>query len=359
VSAWSHLLLLYLHAVDGWLHYGHEHHYPILSKFLHPWKEYKATLVFAVELQAQAIQFLFYLAFFGIVLTYYGMPINLFREVYMSFAALKERLGSFLKYRRLMANMSRFENASEQQLEGGRICIICRDEMSTQDSKQLPVCCHVFHKSCLREWLVQQQSCPTCRSDIAAMSAQEAARNAAAQAAQQREQQVPPEPAAAVTGQVTDQSPAQRDFKEGGVNWDTSIGGGTKTDQVELHGDRPDKQHGLSVPPSHPATVLPAPSSEQIMDGQILLDQVGTTLSSSSSAPWSWFYNFPSLYRVVRAEGSAVWLDDHVVRVIPQGTVVLCLAISQDEQGVLFLKIPDGWVPEEDVLKINVIKRAA
>ena len=47
------------------------------------------------------------------------------------------------------------------------------------------MCNHLFHKSCLREWLVQQQSCPTCRSDIASMQAQEAA---AAAAAGRREQ---------------------------------------------------------------------------------------------------------------------------------------------------------------------------
>jgi hypothetical protein len=34
--------------------------------------------------------------------------------------------------------------------------------------KKLPICGHIFHKHCLREWLVQQQSCPTCRSDIQA-----------------------------------------------------------------------------------------------------------------------------------------------------------------------------------------------
>jgi E3 ubiquitin-protein ligase synoviolin len=198
VSAWSNILLWYLHVVDGLLHFSHDQGSYLGRVWLHTWKEHKATLTFAVELQAQAVQFLFYLTFFGFVLTYYGMPINLFREVYMSFAALKERLLAFMKYRKLMASMNRFANPTEEQLENaGRVCIICRDEMTRHDSKQLPVCQHIFHKSCLREWLTQQQSCPTCRSDIAAMEAQEAARVAAAAAADQRQGGNNAEPAAA------------------------------------------------------------------------------------------------------------------------------------------------------------------
>lgn len=70
VSAWSHILLWSLHVVDSWLNYCHdEKPQSFVGRLVHPWKEYKATLIFAVELQAQAIQFLFYLMFFGIVLT--------------------------------------------------------------------------------------------------------------------------------------------------------------------------------------------------------------------------------------------------------------------------------------------------
>ena len=194
-SAWSHLLLWHLHVMDGLLHFVHDHaaggtSSSLSRTWLHIWKEHKATLTFAVELQAQAVQFLFYLSFFGFVLTYYGVPINLFREVYLSFAALKERMVAFFKYRRLMANMNSFSNPTEEELDqAGRVCIICRDEMTVLDCKKLPICQHIFHKSCLREWLTQQQTCPTCRSDIVANQAQEATRNAAAAQAQQRQEQ--------------------------------------------------------------------------------------------------------------------------------------------------------------------------
>ena len=58
----------------------------------------------------------------------------------------------------------RFPPATEDEIrEAGGICIICRDDMS--EGRRLP-CGHVFHFACLRLWLQQQQSCPTCRQDI-------------------------------------------------------------------------------------------------------------------------------------------------------------------------------------------------
>jgi E3 ubiquitin-protein ligase synoviolin len=65
VAAWSHILLWYLHVTDSWLNYNHERApTSFFGRMLHPWKEYKATLIFAVELQAQLIQFIFYMVFF-------------------------------------------------------------------------------------------------------------------------------------------------------------------------------------------------------------------------------------------------------------------------------------------------------
>eukprot|EP00041_Stephanoeca_diplocostata_P021303 m.493851 g.493851 ORF g.493851 m.493851 type:complete len:459 (-) comp21794_c0_seq31:1848-3224(-) len=43
------------------------------------------------------------------------------------------------------------------------MCAICWEEMSTAST--LP-CTHQFHQSCLREWLPQQNTCPTCRRTL-------------------------------------------------------------------------------------------------------------------------------------------------------------------------------------------------
>ena len=235
-SSMSSLLLWHLHVMDGMMHYLHEvtappatpqtenpeeddlgdlqegtdeapetdMHTPLVASdttmvqpqrswiqrsihgLIHPWKDHKATLIFAVEVQAQAAKFVFYITFFAIVLTYYGMPINLFREVYMSFQSLRQRLVAFGKYRHLMASMNRFSAPSNEELDdAGPTCIICRDEMSTRTAKKLPGCGHIFHKSCLREWLVQQQTCPTCRGDISTLELKQRQQTAA----QEREQQ--------------------------------------------------------------------------------------------------------------------------------------------------------------------------
>lgn len=42
-------------------------------------------------------------------------------------------------------------------------CAICRESMDT--AKKLP-CGHLFHHSCLRSWLEQHHSCPTCRRSL-------------------------------------------------------------------------------------------------------------------------------------------------------------------------------------------------
>ena len=144
-SVISNALLWHLHLVDGILHHLHEtsdssHRW---HGWIYPWKDHKATLVFAVELQAQFAKFVFYLTFFSVVFTYYGMPINLIREVYVSFLALKSRVVAFNKYRKLLSSMNRFENPEQEELEQEHICIICREEMTVETAKKLPGCGHM------------------------------------------------------------------------------------------------------------------------------------------------------------------------------------------------------------------------
>lgn len=150
----------------------------ILQKVATVWRDQRITATFMVELMALAAKFLFHLILFVAVLNLYGLPINIIRDFYMAFMKLKQRLISFSSYRRLTSNMdSRFKSViSEEELESaGSTCIICREKMQVHgihgDCKMLPICNHVFHKHCLREWLVQQQSCPTCRGDIQANEA--------------------------------------------------------------------------------------------------------------------------------------------------------------------------------------------
>jgi len=364
-SAWSHLLLFSLHVLDGYLHYGHERHMTVFSKLLHPWKEYKATLTFAVELQAQAGQFIFYLSFFGIVLTYYGMPINLFREVFMSFTALKERVSAFLKYRRLMASMDRFRNATDEQIEeAGRVCIICRDDMTPYDCKQLPVCNHLFHKSCLREWLVQQQSCPTCRSDITANEALEAVRTAAARAAQERDQQEDESPAAAEQEQSVPTENNETNSSQRNVTPDDLTA--VEPDALfSVDEDRPSAAPHLDPVTRKSESPPPLTEEEDKNELQAIMrtekpqtfQNMSQSEPPSSASPPQNVISFPALYRVVQESGALVWheKDNSLVRVVPLGTVVVCLAVRGSDRAGFQLKIPDGWISDDDVLLVQDI----
>jgi len=200
-SALSTITLFEIHIVDGVMNLlqrfhtetdyntdevksetHHDHHRQELSplqrlsqRITCTWRENRATLSISIELLAHAAKFLFSLTLFGTVLMYYGLPFSILREVYFSYLKLRERLTSFVSYRRLTRNMNeRFESVeSDSELDSaGRTCIICRDHMDVHGilggCKKLPICGHIFHKHCLREWLVQQQTCPTCRGDIQA-----------------------------------------------------------------------------------------------------------------------------------------------------------------------------------------------
>ncbi|CAN0414380.1 unnamed protein product [Discosporangium mesarthrocarpum] len=90
------------------------------------------------------LRFLFYLVFFGIIFTYYGIPLHIVRDLWVSYNNLRRRLQTYNRYRELTANMDeRFPPATDQELEEcERTCIICRDAMS--EGKKIP-CGHIFH----------------------------------------------------------------------------------------------------------------------------------------------------------------------------------------------------------------------
>lgn len=116
-----------------------------------------------------------YLIFFTIIITFYGLPLNIIRDVYITARSFVTRLRALHRYQTATRNMDqRYPNATEEELGAmsDRTCIICREEMIFQAApppnsdgpnttpKKLP-CGHVFHFYCLRSWLERQQSCPT------------------------------------------------------------------------------------------------------------------------------------------------------------------------------------------------------
>lgn len=132
-----------------------------------------------------------YVAFFFMLLTFYGLPIHIMRDLFMTSRDFVKRLGALLRYRKAIQEMNRYPDATEQELSREDTCIICREEMRPWDPennpgaidrirpKKLP-CGHILHLGCLKSWLERQQVCPTCRSPVTgADTARPAAQRAA------------------------------------------------------------------------------------------------------------------------------------------------------------------------------------
>lgn len=147
-----------------------------------PW-EAKSMWLFYIELLTDFFKLSTYLVFFAVIMTFYGLPLNIIRDVYMTGASFVSRLAAFHRYRNATRDMDqRYPNATAEELSGeaDQTCIICREEMvvpaadaaqalpadgPNMTPKKLP-CGHIFHFHCLRSWLERQQNCPTCRRPV-------------------------------------------------------------------------------------------------------------------------------------------------------------------------------------------------
>lgn len=81
------------------------------------------------------------------------------------FYEFKRRIKRHKNYRRVVKNMEeRFSMATREELSiNNDDCAVCWEKMET--ARKLP-CGHLFHNSCLRSWLEQDTSCPTCRLSL-------------------------------------------------------------------------------------------------------------------------------------------------------------------------------------------------
>ena len=319
----------------------------LVERISSSWRDRRATLSFTIELAAHALRFLFYLLFFAIVFTYYGMPINIFREVYVSYQQLRQRLTSFANYRRLTANMNeRFEavRSDEELDEVGRTCIICRDGMKADGScKKLPGCGHCFHAHCLREWLVQQQSCPTCRGDIQANEA----RVKAERAAQQREDA---ETKAALEEAALAEAAAAIAAAAAAAPAGAPPAAATKPDDTS--GDLT-------------AQTVDGPSAMDISSHGSGGDETAPPVPFAGIGSPAVKHSFPCLYRVTAKGRGATVLskgnDGDIIRVVPTGKIILCTGIEKQGEEIVdtsaqdpaMLSVPDGWVMVSEVERVR------
>ncbi|KAG7446450.1 uncharacterized protein BT62DRAFT_986934 [Guyanagaster necrorhizus] len=144
-----------------------------------PWEQ-KSMWTFYIELITDFSKLTTYLCFFAIIVTFYGLPLNIVRDIYFTARSFVTRLRALHRYQTATRNMDqRYPNATQEELSStDHTCIICREEMVLPQTptgpapegpnmtpKKLP-CGHIFHFHCLRSWLERQQSCPTCRRTV-------------------------------------------------------------------------------------------------------------------------------------------------------------------------------------------------
>jgi E3 ubiquitin-protein ligase synoviolin len=161
------------------------------------WEE-KGRWVFYLDLLTDLLKLVIYLSFFGILLTFYGMPIHILRDVVVTIRSFARRIMDFMRYRNATRDMNeRYPDATAEEVSREDVCIICREEMTPVQPaqpaadaaaepatppaagaqrvpdrlrpKKLP-CGHILHFACLRSWLERQQNCPTCRRPVIASS---------------------------------------------------------------------------------------------------------------------------------------------------------------------------------------------
>lgn len=147
------------------------------------WEE-KGRWVFYLDLATDFVKSVVYMGFFIILMTFYGIPIHIMRDLFMSIRSLIKRINDFVQYRNATRDMNtRYPDATAEELERENTCIVCREEMrpwvepgangaqqgrrmdERQRPKKLP-CGHILHFGCLRSWLERQQVCPTCRRPV-------------------------------------------------------------------------------------------------------------------------------------------------------------------------------------------------
>ncbi|CDO76688.1 hypothetical protein BN946_scf184677.g8 [Trametes cinnabarina] len=260
-----------------------------------PW-ENKSMYIFYIELLTDFLKLTTYMTFFMIILTFYGLPLNIIRDVFVTARSFITRLRALIRYHNATRDMDRrYPDATEAELAEmtDRTCIICREEMQSRNTaaqpdqaangdqppapadgpnmtpKKLP-CGHIFHFQCLRSWLERQQSCPTCRRTVLENNAAQNARQAPGQNQQApgppRPGAVPGAPPVQPGGGIAGNGPLGWVARVFGVPQPPALGGQFPGQQAQFPQGAPPppfQQHavrngGWAVPPQGQAPPPPA-----------------------------------------------------------------------------------------------------
>ncbi|ORY06707.1 hypothetical protein K493DRAFT_251708 [Basidiobolus meristosporus CBS 931.73] len=129
------------------------------------WLYYTEFVTDTLILAATLCHYLHIMALHGISFTL--IDAVLFLNIRSVFSNLRKKIAGYRSYRQAMNSLKRrYTSATKEELkEFNDDCAICREPMDS--AKKLP-CGHLFHSLCLRSWLEQDGSCPTCRRTLLA-----------------------------------------------------------------------------------------------------------------------------------------------------------------------------------------------
>ena len=132
--------------------------------------EQRGTLMYYNEFLTETAILIATLAHYVHILWLNGISLTLIDAVLllhmrMAYTNLRDKIVAFMNYRTVAAYLnSRYPTVTGEELaKYNDDCPICREPM--QLGKKLP-CGHIFHTACLRTWLEQHHSCPTCRRSL-------------------------------------------------------------------------------------------------------------------------------------------------------------------------------------------------
>lgn len=129
----------------------------------------KTTINFYLELLHDALSLSFFTVFMAIFYVHNpnNMPAYMVIDIIHVVKNLTERVTLLMHYRQMVAIMeSKYPKPTQEEKDADGTCIICRDVFD-DDARKIE-CGHIFHLSCLKSWLFQHSTCPTCRAPIKA-----------------------------------------------------------------------------------------------------------------------------------------------------------------------------------------------
>ncbi|GFE54192.1 E3 ubiquitin ligase [Babesia ovis] len=127
----------------------------------------KTTILFYLELAHDLMSLISFSVFMVIFYVHNPnhIPAYMLIDIIHVVKNLVDRVQMLMNYRKMVRSIeTRYAKPTEAEMERDGTCIICRDDFD-EDCRKID-CGHIFHLTCLKSWLFQHSTCPTCRAPI-------------------------------------------------------------------------------------------------------------------------------------------------------------------------------------------------